>query len=169
MFNGDNFLNFCQVWEKSISLMMKKARLFSKHLAICIPLITYPLFVVITKTEENDISIMSDYWNSCNRSCPAYGTGSYEIGPSSEPQCMFRLKLYLIFCLTQTVILFSYLVGFLVNIAYNKQKELKGFAIIRLMFNLILIPLIGLQAYVSYIPSSKFIFQAVQPVIFVVL
>ena len=162
MFNGNNFLNFCQVWEKSISLMMKKARLFSKHLAICIPLITYPLFVVITKNEENDISIMSDYWNSCNRSCPAYGTGSYEIGPSSEPQCMFRLKLYLIFCLTQTVILFSYLVGFLVNITYNKQKKLKGFAIIRLMFNLILIPLIGLQAYVSYIryiPSSKFFFR----------
>ena len=117
MFNGDNFLNFCQVWEKSISLMMKKARLFSKHLAIYIPLITYPFFVVImgyrfTKNEENDISIMSDYWNSCNRSrsCTTYGTGSCEIGPSSEPQCMFRLKLYLIFCLTQTVILFSHLV-----------------------------------------------------------
>ena len=154
MFNGDNFLNFCQVWEKAISLMMKIARLFSEHLAIYIPFITVPFFVVImgffTKNEENDISIMSDFWNSCNRSSACR---SYEIGPSSEPQCMFRLKLYLIFLISQAVILFLHLI--VVNIYYNEEKK---FAIIRLMFNLILIPLIGLQVYVSYIPSSKFIF-----------
>ena len=155
MFNGDNFLNFCQVWEKAISLMMKIARLFSEHLAIYIPFITVPFFVVImgffTQKEENDISIMSDYWNSCNRSSACR---SYEIGPSSEPQCMFRQKLYLIICLTQTVILFSHLV--VVNIYYHEEKKL-GFAIIRLMFNFILIPLIGLQVYVSYIPKVLFI------------
>ena len=129
--------------------MMKIARFIATYMAICIPFMSMPLFFVITdNNEENEISIKSDYWNTCNRSSRS---------PSSEPQCMFRKYLLDLWIVIYMVIFFPHIVGLIVIFA-NKLKELKGFAIFWLMFNLILIiPLIGLQAYVSYIVHNFFL------------
>ena len=142
MFDGDNFLNFCGILEKAISLMMRIVYFFARFLGMCIPSLSFAFFVAITKTEE----IKSDYSNhTCNR---------------SEPQCMFIRQLWVIWGLTYSYIILSHIVDLHVTCTFNDIVERKTNSIVELedlkkiwpMSNLILIfPLIALQAYVSYI------------------
>ena len=142
MFDGDNYLNFCGILEKLISIMMKIACFFAIFLGSCIPSMSFAFFVVITEKEE----IKSDYSGyTCNR---------------SEPQCMFQLQLFFIWGLTYGAIFLSNIVDLFVTTTFNNIVERRMNSIIEVkdlkkiwpMFNLILIvPLIALQAYVSYI------------------
>ena len=142
MFDGDNYLNFCGILEKLISLMRKIACFFAIFLGICMPLMSFAFFVVITEKEE----IKSDYSGFyCNR---------------SEPQCMFQFQLFFIWGLTYGFIFCSHIVDLFVTTEFNNIVERKMNSIVEVedlkkiwpMFNLILIlPLIAVQAYVSYI------------------
>ena len=138
MLDGDNFLNFCGVLEKPISLIMELACFFANFLGICIPSMSFAFFVVITQNEENE------NWNTCNWS---------SWGPVKQ-------KLFVIWGLTYMFIFFfAYfdlcVIRDLRDIVEQRTDsigQVKDLKKIWPMFNLILIlPLIGLQVYVSYI------------------
>ena len=137
MFDGDNFLSFCGFMEKAISLMMKIARFFANFLGILIPSMSYAFFVVLTQHDENE------KWKTCDWS---------SWGPVKQ-------KLFVMWFLTYLGIFLSHLVELFVIATFDDIVEKKTEPIDKLkdlkkiwpMYNLILIlPLIGLQVYVSY-------------------
>ena len=145
MFEGDNFLNICGVLEKPISLMMKIACFFARFVGTLLPSMSYAFFVALTQYDENE------KWNTCDWS---------SWGPVKQ-------KLFVLWVLTYIGIVFSHIVELSLIGEFNDIVEQKTVSIGQLenlkkiwpRFNLILIlPLIVLQAYVSYIPSSLFNF-----------
>ena len=130
IFDGDNFWNICGVWEKSILLMMKIALFFTKLFRKSLGFLTFFLPI---------------FW------LYLYGQYRYSIEYRSENRDKLNEFLWVLFFLA---ISSTHLMGGLAYAVVN-TVSFKGFTIGWLRLNLILVlVLVGLQAYVSYIKSS---------------
>ena len=130
VFDGDNFWNMCGVWEKSISLLMKKALSFMKFLTFFLPVFLQLLGFFYC------IPILFPYYF-----------------PYCKDDCELPEKVFLWWLLTTYVILFTHLLGGVFYVGVYKEC-MKSFMIGWLRLNLILVlALVGLQAYVSYMKS----------------
>ena len=121
IFDGDNFWNICGVWEKSISLLMKKALSFIKFLTFFLPVFLQFLgaYYLIHRKDDFELTEKVNVW----------------------------------WLLTSYVIFVTHWLGG-VFYAVILKEYMKGFTIGWLRLNLILVlALVGLQAYVSYIKS----------------
>ena len=141
MFDGDKFWNFCGIWEKSISLMMKKALPLTKFLTFCLPVILLFLGGIPVSHECQKSPHKVDGEIFCTFGGPANTLGS---------DCNFRIKLYFLWFLTFLVISSTHLVVFLFY-GMTEKEYMENFTIKWLRFNFILtLALVVLQANVSY-------------------
>ena len=145
MLSGDNYMKFCGVWEKSISLMMNIALFLTSFLSFCLPLI--PLFIIFQQGPGRVNGI---------KTCTSHSPVNYE-----DYECMFQTKVIIIWSWITTFFCGIHLVGIFAHpftiIVYCKSKvshlknDMKGLLINWSRFNLILILiLVGIQACVSY-------------------
>ena len=143
MFDGDKFWNFCEgVWEKSISL--KIAFFFMKLLAFFLPFMSIYLGFIILR-RETTIYEDRDAMNACHK------LGFWDNSEEGS-QCRFQEKLHWGWLLTFFLIWTWHTCGGCFY-ALTFEEHMEDLRIKYLRANLILIlGLIGLQTYVSYIP-----------------